>query len=95
MDTFTVVIFLIMIMVAINQGITWAAALLMLLFVVAVRHSGILVVALIGLALAFMFQAQQQLIMLVASVVILGIFMFMKGGRGPEMYSPGMLLGGR
>ena len=95
MDTFTLVIFLIMIMVTINQGITWAAALLMLLFVVAVRSKGLLAVAVIGLLLAYMFQAQQEAIMLFASVIVLGIFMFTKAHGGPESYSPGMLLGGR
>jgi len=95
MDTFTLVIFLIMIMVAINQGITWAAAALMVLFVAAVRDKGLIVMALVGLVLAFMFQSQEQIIMLVASVVIIGIYMFTKGSSGPEFYSPEMLLGGR
>lgn len=95
MDTFTLVIFLIMIMVAINQGITWAAGLLILLFVTAVRNKGLIIAALIGLLLAYMFQSQQQIIMLIVSVIILGVFMFTKGKSGSQMYSPGMLLGGR
>jgi len=95
MDTFTVVIFLIMIMVAVSQGVTWAAGLLMLVFVVAVRHKGLLAIAIIGVLLAYMFQAQQDMIMLFASVAVLGVFMFIKDKGGSQMYSPGMLLGGR
>lgn len=95
MDSFTLVIFLIMIMVTINQGITWAAGLLILLFVVAVRSKGLLVMAAIGLLLAYMFQSQQQMIMLVVAVIVLGLFMFTKSKGGQQMYSPGMLLGGR
>jgi len=95
MDSLTAVIFLIMIMVTMNQGITWAAALLVLLFVFAVRSKGLVIMAIVGLLLAYMFQAQQQIIMLVVAVVVLGVFTFTKGKGGPEMYSPGMLLGGR
>ena len=95
MDSFTLVIFLIMIMIAINQGVTWAAGILILLFVVAVRSKGLLIMAVIGLLLAYMFQAQQEIIMVVVAVVVLGLFMFAKGHGGPETYSPGMLLGGK
>ena len=95
MDSFTLIIFLVMIMVTINQGTTWMAGILILLFVIAVRSKGLLIMTAIGLLLAYMFQAEQEIIMVVVAVVILGLFMFTKNHGGPESYSPGMLLGGR
>ncbi|MCD6522158.1 MAG: hypothetical protein J7K68_00255 [Candidatus Diapherotrites archaeon] len=94
MDIFTLAVFLIMIMISINQGVTWAAAALMVLLVLGLRSKGLLVIVIVGLAIGAMFGAKAPLLWFLLAVIIIGVFIIKQEGRGPESYSPSMLMGG-
>jgi hypothetical protein len=93
LDTFTLAIFLLMVMIAINQGLTWAAAGLMLLLVLTMHNKALLALAVIGILAGFWLGAASQALWVLVAVVVVAAFAFKTGG-GPEAYSPEAMFGG-
>ncbi len=92
MDTFSIAIFLLVIMIAASQAGFWPAAALMLLLAFALRHSGILVLTVLGLSAIFLLQAESTGIYILAAIIVFAIVAtHQKGGGG---YSPQWLMGG-
>ena len=81
-------------MVAVSHHVTWAAIALTLLLVFSVRSGGLIVITIVAIALAFILESTINVWWIILGAIVIGVFIFKKGGTGPEMYSPSMLLGG-
>lgn len=92
MDSFSIAIFLLVIMIAASQAGFLPAAGLLLVLAFALRHSGIIVLVVLGLGAIFLLQAESTgIYILVAMVVFAVIVTRQKKGGG---YSPQWLMGG-
>jgi hypothetical protein len=96
MDSFTLVVFLVLIMIALQSNIMWAAIGLVALLVLSMKSLGLLVLTIVGILVVVMFKIDNPFVWVILAAVIVGIFILKRGetGAGPEMYSPEMMLGG-
>lgn len=94
MDVFTLAIFIILTMIALNQQNPWLAAGLLIVLVFTMHSRGLIALVIIGLVLGFM-TGMPILVMwgLLVAIFIVS-FLIQQGGTGPGAYSPTALMGG-
>jgi len=92
MDSFSLAIFLLVIMITASQAGFVPAAALMLLLAFSLRHAGIIVLIVLGIAGAFLLQPNATSIYILAAIIVFAIVLVkQKKGGG---YSPEWLMGG-
>ena len=94
MDTFTLIVFLLLVMIALHQELTVIAIALLMLLVLGSKSKGLIAIAVLGIGAGYYLQAMQEVLWVVIAVVIVAVLAFKQGAAGPEAYSPQMLMGG-
>ncbi len=93
MDSFTLAVFLIMLMLAISQEVTWAVIGLAALMIFLLRSAGLGFLLVIGILVTVMWSSMSQYVWIILAVAILGVYFYhQSGGRGPGGYSPNRVM---
>ena len=92
MDTFTLAVFLLIIIIAINQKVFWAAMGIGLLLVVSLRSMGLMLLTAIGLLIVIMLRSTSPFWGVAMAVLVITIFIVSRKGAASP-YGPEMLMG--
>jgi hypothetical protein len=90
-DSFTLVVFLILIMFAVQLEQHLIAGALIVILVFALKRPVLIIVAVLGMAAGIYLGSEEQIIWLVVGVILIAVFVFQQKGEGPGAYSPGVM----